>query len=365
MCLHDVYNDVTQLIGNRIKGRDEQGKPVKQESETCLHYQILVTGKTLVITLSSCEEDEGEEAFSLFIFNPTLILTSIKQSFNVDLSLFNVLASYHGNDRETCHVIETCEGSVSEESGLGTDLVQIKLKKQTNEGNNDEHVQYMYSSALQSLSCINIIIIIIILLLLGAVLVCAVSHSVRLTLTPSVMLLLIATINNFINEVLTERDGIMNNTRREEEKEKEVAPVNNNVLKSLSMSLATNQVIVAIGGSETVPDKDLSKGSGDAVKGSGDALGFCDSEAGSCVVTAKEKFVVAWESLDIALPPNEGESNQVPDGGPGNIENVRAQISAEGMELSVFRNGNKYDIMTYSLLSSTITYCIPLSVHDR
>ena len=197
--------------------------------------------------------------------------------------------------------------------------------------------------------------------------VCAVSHSVRLTLTPSVMLLLMATINNFINEVLTERDGIMTDTRREEEeeKEKEVAPVSNNVLKSLSMSLATNQVIVAIGGSETVPDKDLSKGSGDAVKGSGDALGFCDSEAGSCVVTAKEKFVVAWESLDIALPPNEGESNQVPDGGPGNIENVRAQISAEGMELSVFRNGNKYDIMTYSLLSSTITYCIPLSVHDR
>ena len=359
MCLLDVYNDVTQLIGNRIKGRDEQGKPVKQESETCLHYQILVTGKALDLTLSSCEEDEGEEAFSLFIFNPTLMLTSIKQSFNVDLSLFNVLASYHGNDRETCHVIETCEGSVSEESGLGTDLVQIKLKKQTNEGNNDEHVQYMSSSALQSLSCI--IIIIIILLLLGAVLFCAVSRSVRLTLTPSVMLLLITT-NNFINEVLTERDGIMTDTRREE---KEVALVSNNVLKSLSMSLVTNQVIVAIGGSETVPDKDLSKGSGDAVKGSGDALGFCDSEAGSCVVTAKEKFVVAWESLDIALPPNEGESNQVPDGGPGNIENVRAQISVEGMELSVFRNGNKYDIMTYSLLSSTITYCIPLSVHDR
>ena len=350
--MHDVYNDITQLIGNRIKGRDEQGKPVKQESETCLHYQILVTGKALILTLSSCEEDKGEEAFSLFIFNPTLMLTSIKQSFNVDLSLFNVLASYHGNDRETSHVIETCEGSVSEESGLGTDLVQIKLKKQTNEGNNDEHVQYMSSSALQSLSCI---IIIIILLLLGAVLVCAVSHSVRLTLTPSVLLLLVTTINNFINGVLTERGGIMADTRREEEeKEKEVPPVSNNVLKSLSMSLATNQVIVAIGGSETVPDKDLSNGSGDAVKVSGDALGFCDSEAGSCVVTAKEKFVVAWESLDIALPPNEGESNQVSDGGPGNIENVRAQISVEGMELSVFRNGNKYDII--DLLSSELHY---------
>ena len=135
----DVCNGMTHLIQNRFNKHAQLAvEPVKQEKETCFHYQILVTGKALSLTLFSFKQEIRKELkeveFSLLIFNPTLMINSIEQSLNIDLSIFNVLASYHGNNKEVCQVIETCEGSISEENGLRSGLLQIKINKQ-NKGN--------------------------------------------------------------------------------------------------------------------------------------------------------------------------------------------------------------------------------------
>lgn len=136
----DVCNGITHLIQNRFNKHAQLAtEPVKQEKETCPHYQILVTGKALSLKLFSLKQeirkDLKEVEFSLLIFNPTLMVHSLEQSLNIDLSVFNVLASYHGNDKEACQVMETCEGSMNDKNGLRSGLLQVKINKQIDKGN--------------------------------------------------------------------------------------------------------------------------------------------------------------------------------------------------------------------------------------
>ena len=191
------------------------------------------------------------------------------------------------------------------------------------------------------------------------------SRSLRVTFTPSLLLLIlnsIQIINNFTSQIKPERGEVaMSETKRAE-------PPGSIELKSVSLSLVTKQVIIIIGGTGSGAVKgsdDDAKGSGEYAKGSGEyAKGSGDFAKGS----GDDDFVLVWDSLSITVPPNktiEGSSQAPVDVGSGNIDVIQAQISLEGIELFVFINGHKSLIIPYCILTALITYWIPLSLYDR
>ena len=205
------------------------------------------------------------------------------------------------------------------------------------------------------------------------------SRSLRVTFTPSLLLLIlnsIQIINNFTSQIKSERGEVaMSETKRAE-------PPGSIELKSVSLSLVTKQVIIIIGGTGSGVVKgsgDDAKGSGDFAKGSGDDAKVSGDDAKGSGDYAKgsgdfakgpnnDDFVLVWDSLSIAVPPNktiEGSSQAPVDVGSGNIDVIQAQISLEGIELFVFINGHKSLIIPYCILTSLITYWIPLSLYDR
>ena len=186
------------------------------------------------------------------------------------------------------------------------------------------------------------------------------SRSLRVTVTPPLILLIlnsIQTINNFTSQIKPEGEEVhvvMSDTKRAEPGRSSLE------LKSVSLSFVTKQVIIIIGGTGSFN----SRGSG-VVEGSGDdAKGSGDFAKGS----NNDEFVLVWDSLSIAVPPNktiESSSKAPFDAGSGNIDVIQAQISLEGIELFVFIDGHKSVIIPYCILTSLITYWIPLSLYDR